>query len=341
MRSFSIAAFALFVACTTAAPLVKRDIIWFTVTEEVVETVEVVTTIWVAPGDLPPATTTTSTSSTPAPIVFLPIQSPVAPASSSSTTSIAPVVPAPSPVQPPSTSTSTTTTSTPTTSTTMASTTTSTTPAYTLPVDTPPAAPVPEPVSTSTSTPVPAAASTPAPVPVPVATPSPSPVAAAPAAPVAGGVTAGETPSSGTAIGAPPAADGKSYEVATLPGASQADGCTPGTPCVGDMTYYNPSQGLGACGYGPDSYTYQDTDFVVAVSHEMMGSLSSGDVENPLCWRVLHITNPATGQSNTGMVVDKCAGCAGLEDIDLSPALYNTLGLSSVGRYHNVQWYWD
>ena len=116
-------------------------------------------------------------------------------------------------------------------------------------------------------------------------------------------------PASGVAVGAPPAADGKSYAAATLPGASQSNGCTPGTPCVGDMTFYNPSQGLGACGSGPDSYVYQDTDFVVAVSHEMMGSLSSGEVENALCWRVLHITNPATGKSNRGMVVDKCAGC--------------------------------
>ncbi|MCJ1295166.1 hypothetical protein MMC34_006728 [Xylographa carneopallida] len=148
-------------------------------------------------------------------------------------------------------------------------------------------------------------------------------------------------PASGVAVGAPPAADGKSYAAATLPGASQSNGCTPGTPCVGDMTFYNPSQGLGACGSGPDSYVYQDTDFVVAVSHEMMGSLSSGEVENALCWRVLHITNPATGKSNRGMVVDKCAGCAGNQDIDLSPALYNTLGLPSAGRYHNVQWYWE
>ncbi|MCJ1404861.1 hypothetical protein MMC11_008087, partial [Xylographa trunciseda] len=324
MKSLNIAAFALFVAFTAAAPLVKRDLVMVTVTDVVVETVEVTTTIWVAATDVPLATTTIATSSTPSPAVFLPVPSPVVLASSSSTTSITPVIPTPSPLQPSWTSTSTSTISTTTTSTT-----TSTTPAYTSPAYTPPAAPVSDPVSTSTTTPVPIAVSTPAPLPVPVATPSPSPVAAAVAAPVAGGVAAGETPSSGVAQGAPPAADGKSYEVATLPGASQADGCTSGTPCVGDMTYYNPSQGLGACGYGPDSYIYQDTDFVVAISHEMMGSLSSGETENPLCWRVLHITNPATGQSNRGMVVDKCAGCAGNMDIDLSPALYNSLGLTN------------
>ena len=144
---------------------------------------------------------------------------------------------------------------------------------------------------------------------MPVATPSPSPAAAVAASPGAGSAVAAWPPMSGVAIGAPPAADGNSYEPLTLPGASQADGCTPGTPCAGAMTYYNPSQGLGACGYGPNGYIYQDTDFVVAVSHEMMGTLSSGDVENSLCGRVLHITNPATGQSNTGMVVDKCFGC--------------------------------
>ena len=119
---------------------------------------------------------------------------------------------------------------------------------------------------------------------------------------------------------------------------------------------------MGACGPGPDGYVYQDTDFVVAISHEMMGSESNGDVENPLCWRKLHIFNPATGQTNSGMVVDKCAGCvsfysfgmvcivvalvantfqAGNMDIDLSPALYDTLGVVAHGRYHGVSWYWE
>jgi len=112
-------------------------------------------------------------------------------------------------------------------------------------------------------------------------------------------------------------------------------------PCVGDMTYYNPSMGMGACGPGPDGYVYQDTDMVVAVSHLMMGSLSSGDQENALCWKKLTIFNPATGETNSGMVVDKCMGCPGNQDIDLSPALFDTLGNSGNGRYHDVQWYWD
>jgi hypothetical protein len=54
---------------------------------------------------------------------------------------------------------------------------------------------------------------------------------------------------------------------------------------------------------------------VVAVSHLMMGSLSSGDQENALCWQKLHIYNPATGETNTGMVVDKCMGCVSLRYI--------------------------
>jgi len=107
------------------------------------------------------------------------------------------------------------------------------------------------------------------------------------------------------------------------------------------MTYYSPSQGMGACGPGPNGYIYQDSDMVVAVSHLMMGSLSSGDEENPLCWQKLKIYNPATGETNSAMVVDKCAGCAGPQDIDLSPTLFDTLGDPGVGRYHGVQWYWE
>ena len=66
---------------------------------------------------------------------------------------------------------------------------------------------------------------------------------------------------------------------------------------------------MGACGPKPDGTIYEDSDMVVAVSHEMMGSLSNGEQLNALCWRKLHIFNPATQQTNTGMVVDKCGGC--------------------------------
>ncbi|MCJ1412318.1 hypothetical protein MMC19_006412 [Ptychographa xylographoides] len=315
MKSFSIIALASVLSIAAAAPVEKRDIVWFTVTDEVVETVWDLTTIWVPPGEVPTtstSTTTTSTSTTPAPNVFVPVQTPVAPAVSTSTTvaastlSVAPQVqPA---VVPTSSSTSTSTSTAVPTSTSTSTSTSSSAIAPPSQAPAPAAVPAPAPVSASSS-----------PAPVVAAVSSPTP-------------TAASTGTSGS---------GGSYPAVTLPGASWADGCTPGSPCLGDMTFYNPSQGMGACGPGPDGYVYQDTDFVVAISHEMMGSESNGDVENPLCWRKLHIFNPATGQTNSGMVVDKCAGCAGNMDIDLSPALYDTLGVVAHGRYHGVSWYWE
>jgi len=83
------------------------------------------------------------------------------------------------------------------------------------------------------------------------------------------------------------------------------------------MTFYNPSQGTGACGPKPDGSIYEDTDMVVAIAVKMMGSLSSGLEMNHLCWKKLQIFNPATGKSASGMVVDKCFGCVSLPCICL------------------------
>jgi len=108
------------------------------------------------------------------------------------------------------------------------------------------------------------------------------------------------------------------------------------------MTFYNPSQGMGACG-GKDGSTtaiWEDTDDVVAVAVAMMGSLSSGDVMNPFCNQMIKITNPHNGKTATGRVVDKCAGCPGNSDIDLSPALFDKLANAGAGRIKDVQWTW-
>ena len=93
--------------------------------------------------------------------------------------------------------------------------------------------------------------------------------------------------------------------LSTLPGAIISNECTQPLPCSGDITYYDPSIGIGACG-GP---VHQPTDSVVAISYGMMGTLSSGIEVNPLCGRQVQIKNPANGKTARGMVVDKCNGC--------------------------------
>ncbi len=91
----------------------------------------------------------------------------------------------------------------------------------------------------------------------------------------------------------------------TLPGATNSDICTQSFPCSGDITIYDPSVGSGACG-GP---VYQPTNSVIAIAYGMMGVLSSGTEENPLCGRYVQIENPANGKTAREMFMDKCMGC--------------------------------
>jgi hypothetical protein len=106
------------------------------------------------------------------------------------------------------------------------------------------------------------------------------------------------------------------------------------------MTFFNPSQGVGACGYKANGAIWTDEEDVVAIAVNMMGSLSSGDVMNPFCQKKIKITNPVNGKSAVGLVVDKCFGCAGDEDIDLSPHLYDQLAPTAQGRVEGVKWEW-
>ena len=92
---------------------------------------------------------------------------------------------------------------------------------------------------------------------------------------------------------------------AMLPGATVLPICTLESPCVGDITNYDPSVGVGACGGRP----YQATDDVIAIAYGMMGSLSSGNELNPLCGRSVQIANPANNKTAQGIAVDKCGDC--------------------------------
>lgn len=89
-----------------------------------------------------------------------------------------------------------------------------------------------------------------------------------------------------------------------------------------NITWYNP--GIGSCGW-PNG----DWQLVAAVSNDMMGAPSNGNLN---CARVTHVFYG--GHEVDVFVVDKCGGCAN-QDIDLSPVAFQALGLDQgVGRYH-------
>lgn len=96
----------------------------------------------------------------------------------------------------------------------------------------------------------------------------------------------------------------------------------------GDITYY--AVGMGAC--GNDDSGKDNSENIVALSHEVMGSQSN---DNPLCGKT--VTIYGGGRIATAIVRDKCMGCRA-NDIDVSEKVYKQLygGLSS-GRI-SISW---
>ncbi|KIM72472.1 hypothetical protein PILCRDRAFT_740461 [Piloderma croceum F 1598] len=100
----------------------------------------------------------------------------------------------------------------------------------------------------------------------------------------------------------------------------------------GDVTYYTP--GLGACG----QYN-TDTDYIVAVAagtFDNYPGATSNPNNNPICGKQIKVNYQ--GKSVTVTVVDRCAGCAGAADLDLSPTAFSQLANESVGRLYNAEW---
>ncbi|RKF77154.1 putative rare lipoprotein a -like double-psi beta-barrel domain-containing [Golovinomyces cichoracearum] len=103
--------------------------------------------------------------------------------------------------------------------------------------------------------------------------------------------------------------------------------CSPSSPCDGDITYYDPGVGYGACGWKNTK-----NEPVVALPHEFMGSKSNG---NSYCGKTITIVRD--GKKSTARVVDKCMGCTGYS-IDLSDAVFTQLAALSVGRTSAKWW---
>jgi hypothetical protein len=108
---------------------------------------------------------------------------------------------------------------------------------------------------------------------------------------------------------------------------------------TGDLTYYSPGPGYGACGYENTS-----TDAICAVSHFVWdaASTSSNANDNPLCGKHIRITryDPTVGgnRSVDVEVVDKCMACQA-DDLDLSLSMFDSLAEEAQGRVVG-SWAW-
>lgn len=93
------------------------------------------------------------------------------------------------------------------------------------------------------------------------------------------------------------------------------------TAFSGDMTYYDPSVGTGACGG-----VYLDSDMIVALSQSRF--TASNPNNDPLCHKTITITHG--GQSVTATITDSCPSCDA-DQIDVSPAVFENFAGLDVG----------
>ncbi|KAJ3848429.1 RlpA-like double-psi beta-barrel-protein domain-containing protein-containing protein [Lentinula lateritia] len=114
------------------------------------------------------------------------------------------------------------------------------------------------------------------------------------------------------------------FTALTFTAISEAIPLLPRTTYTGDVTYYTP--GLGACGIVNTS-----AQLVAAIGH-----IAFDSYPNPICGK--KVTASYGGHSVTVEIVDRCVGCAGEYDLDLSSTAFSELAPLSVGRLTGVTW---
>ncbi|KAF8994825.1 RlpA-like double-psi beta-barrel-protein domain-containing protein-containing protein [Cyathus striatus] len=95
-------------------------------------------------------------------------------------------------------------------------------------------------------------------------------------------------------------------------------------------------RGIGSCGT-----VINDSDYSAAVAHALFDTYpgaGSNPNANPICGRNLRLTYQ--GRSVTVKVVDRCADCEGMYNVDLTSTAFQQLAPLSVGRLFGVQWDW-
>ncbi|OZJ02961.1 hypothetical protein BZG36_04621 [Bifiguratus adelaidae] len=106
---------------------------------------------------------------------------------------------------------------------------------------------------------------------------------------------------------------------------------TPGdfvTSGTGDATYYDPSIGVGACGW-----TAGANDMVCALNVVDFGAYANPS-QSPACGACLNVTGPLGSVQVT--IIDKCPVCQ-KGDVDLTEAAFSKISPVAAGRVH-VQW---
>ncbi|CCU82349.1 Rare lipoprotein A (RlpA)-like double-psi beta-barrel domain-containing [Blumeria hordei DH14] len=161
------------------------------------------------------------------------------------------------------------------------------------------------------------------PVPEPLAPVNPEPATPAPAEP--------EVPAQPAPVPAAPANEtdvNHTHKFAdSMTELASGSACSASSPCSGDITYYDPGVGMGACGWQSTK-----NEPVVALPYQFMGAQSNG---NPYCGKTVTIKHG--GKTSTAKIVDKCMGCNGFS-IDLSDAAFTQLSALSVGRTDATWW---
>ncbi|KAJ3795105.1 RlpA-like double-psi beta-barrel-protein domain-containing protein-containing protein [Lentinula aff. detonsa] len=117
--------------------------------------------------------------------------------------------------------------------------------------------------------------------------------------------------------------------------AGRQDTTSSGTTYSGDGTWYE--TGLGACGI-----TNTDGDPIVAAAWQTFDQYPGATAnpnDNPICNK--QVTLYYGGKSVTATITDRCAGCEGAADLDMSPSLFDTLvGDPGIGRV-SITWHYS
>jgi len=151
------------------------------------------------------------------------------------------------------------------------------------------------------------------------------------------------TPSNTPAVvqAAPAAVESSAAAAQTTQASTSTSTSTDSGTFSGSGTFYNvgsgvsdmTSTGVGACGT-----SFTNAEYICALSAELYDSQGVANPNNnPLCGKKINVYYG--GKTVQVSVIDRCAGCAGEYDLDLSPVAFSTIADESLGRIP-VTWSW-
>ncbi|OAA62998.1 Barwin-related endoglucanase [Cordyceps fumosorosea ARSEF 2679] len=194
-----------------------------------------------------------------------------------------------------------------------------------------PSAPSPAPAPEQTSVAAPPPSSAPPPPAAPTTTAAPAPP---PPPPASSSSAPPPPPAEPTTTAAPapapaPSSPSPAAPTASAPESSPAEAKPSGDVKSGQITWYN--VGMGSCGV--DDSGKDNTENIVALSHELMGTQSNN---NPMCGKTITVYGD-NGKTAQAVVHDKCMGCAA-NNIDVSEKLFKDIyGDLGIGR-QSIKW---